>query len=163
MRLWPLAPLLAAQPRPPAARVGFAAALAHWRCGRQSRAAGFSATGATGRAARRRRWRGRSCRRRNWRRRACATGGRNHRLCDDVAVRLRRRRSRFFLLRDCFQHISRPGNVRQINLGLDFFFAAQRARRFSRPATQLRTIRGGGPAPFPLRCPRANWNGSSSR
>jgi hypothetical protein len=31
-------------------------------------------------------------------------------------------------LRDRFQHISRPGDVRQIDLGLDFLFAAQRAR-----------------------------------
>jgi hypothetical protein len=31
-------------------------------------------------------------------------------------------------LRDGFQHISRPGDVRQINLGLDFFFATQRPR-----------------------------------
>jgi hypothetical protein len=37
-------------------------------------------------------------------------------------------RRRFLLLRDSFQHISRPGNVRQINLSLDFFFAAQWAR-----------------------------------
>jgi hypothetical protein len=31
-------------------------------------------------------------------------------------------------LRDGFQYIARPGNVRQINLGLNFFFATQRAR-----------------------------------
>jgi len=30
-------------------------------------------------------------------------------------------------LRDGLEHISRPGNVRQIDLGLNFFFAAQRA------------------------------------
>jgi hypothetical protein len=39
-----------------------------------------------------------------------------------------RRRHYFFLLRDGFQHISRPGDMRQIDLGLDFFFAAQRTR-----------------------------------
>jgi hypothetical protein len=38
----------------------------------------------------------------------------------------------FFLLRDCFQYISRPRDVRQINLGLDFFFAARGARSFAR-------------------------------
>jgi len=31
-------------------------------------------------------------------------------------------------LRDGFQHIAGPGDVRQIDLGLDFFFAAQWAR-----------------------------------
>jgi hypothetical protein len=39
-----------------------------------------------------------------------------------------RRRNRFFLLGDRFQHISRPGNMRQVDLGLDFFFAAQQTR-----------------------------------
>jgi hypothetical protein len=39
-----------------------------------------------------------------------------------------RRRNRFLLLRDGFQHISGPGDVRQVDLGLDFFFAAQRTR-----------------------------------
>ena len=43
-----------------------------------------------------------------------------------------RRRGCFFLLRDGSQHISRPGDVRQVNLGLDFFFAAQRARGLHR-------------------------------
>lgn len=42
------------------------------------------------------------------------------------------RRCRLFLLRDGSQHISRPGNVRQVNLGLDFFFAAQGTRRAGR-------------------------------
>jgi hypothetical protein len=61
--------------------------------------------------------------------------------------RRRRRRRRFFLLRNRFQHISRPGDVRQINLGLDFFFAAQRARGprrrelcFGRAAEWIRTF-----------------------
>ena len=40
----------------------------------------------------------------------------------------RRRRYCFLLLRDGFQHVSGTGDVRQIDLGLDFFFAAQRAR-----------------------------------
>jgi hypothetical protein len=40
-------------------------------------------------------------------------------------TRHHRRRSRFLLLRDRSQHISRTGNVRQINLGFDFFFAAK--------------------------------------
>ena len=35
----------------------------------------------------------------------------------------------FLLLRDRFQNISRPGDVRQVDLGFDFFFATQRARR----------------------------------
>jgi hypothetical protein len=35
-------------------------------------------------------------------------------------------------LGDGFQHISGPGDMRQIDLGLDFFFAAQRARRTGR-------------------------------
>jgi hypothetical protein len=34
----------------------------------------------------------------------------------------------FLLLRNGFQHVSGPGDVRQIDLGLDFFFAPQRAR-----------------------------------
>jgi hypothetical protein len=38
-----------------------------------------------------------------------------------------RRRNRFLLLRNRLQHISRTRDVRQINLGLDFFFAANRA------------------------------------
>jgi hypothetical protein len=41
------------------------------------------------------------------------------------------------LLRDCLEHISGPGDVRQINLGLDFFFATKRAGRL-----------GGGRLPF---------------
>jgi len=41
-------------------------------------------------------------------------------------------------LRDGLQHISRPGDVRQIDFGLDFFFAAQRAR-----GTRRRRLRFG--------------------
>jgi hypothetical protein len=37
------------------------------------------------------------------------------------------RRCPFFLLRNGSQHVSRTGDVRQVDLGLDFFFAAQRA------------------------------------
>jgi len=43
-----------------------------------------------------------------------------------------RMRHRFFLLRDGPENISRPGDVRQIDLGLDFFFAARRARESGR-------------------------------
>ena len=38
------------------------------------------------------------------------------------------RRSGFFLLRDRLQHVARTRDVRQINLGLNFFFSAQRTR-----------------------------------
>jgi hypothetical protein len=41
----------------------------------------------------------------------------------------RRRRNRFLLLSNGSQHISGTGDVGQINLGLDFFFAAQWTRR----------------------------------
>ena len=44
--------------------------------------------------------------------------------------RARRRCDCFFLLRNCFEHISGAGNVRQINFGLDFFFAAKWTRGF---------------------------------
>jgi hypothetical protein len=40
--------------------------------------------------------------------------------------------SRFLALRNGFQHVSRPGDVREVDLGLDFFFAAQGTRRFCR-------------------------------
>jgi hypothetical protein len=44
-----------------------------------------------------------------------------------------RRGGNFFALRDGFQHVSGPGDVRQINFGLDFLFAANPTRRgFSR-------------------------------
>jgi hypothetical protein len=36
------------------------------------------------------------------------------------------------LLRDRLQHISRPGNVRQVDLGLDFFVAAKWTRGLGR-------------------------------
>jgi hypothetical protein len=51
----------------------------------------------------------------------------------------RRRRDRFLLLRNRFEHISRTGDVRQINLGLDFFFAAKRARGLG--SRRLRFVR----------------------
>jgi len=38
----------------------------------------------------------------------------------------------FFLLGNSPEHISRPGNVRQIDLGLDFLFAARRPGKFGR-------------------------------
>jgi hypothetical protein len=42
------------------------------------------------------------------------------------------RRCGFLLLQYGFEYISRMGNLRQVNLGLDFFFAAQRARGLGR-------------------------------
>jgi hypothetical protein len=42
------------------------------------------------------------------------------------------RRSRLLLLQYGFEYVSRMGNVRQVNLGLDFFFAAQGAASFRR-------------------------------
>jgi len=64
----------------------------------------------------RRRWSGRGSWRRNYRPRYHRRHG------------PRRRRNPLFLLRDRSQHISWPGDLRQIDLGLDFFFAAHRAR-----------------------------------
>jgi hypothetical protein len=57
----------------------------------------------------------------------------------------RRPRQSFFPLGDGLQHISRTGDLRQIDLGLDFFFAAQRAR-----GSRGRGLRiGGGPEVSP--------------
>ncbi len=77
----------------------------------------------------------RNCRRRNrgrgGRRRWSGHRRRSHRSrhhCRRSGWARTRRRHYFFLLRDGFQHISRTGDVRQIDLGLDFFFAAQRTR-----------------------------------
>ncbi len=53
-------------------------------------------------------------------------------------ARWRRRGGSFLLLRDRLEHITRTGNVRQINLGLDFFFAAQCARRARRRRLRFR-------------------------
>jgi hypothetical protein len=36
---------------------------------------------------------------------------------------------RFFLLRDRAQHIAGPGDMRKVNLGLEFVFVARGARR----------------------------------
>jgi len=81
----------------------------------------------------RRRW----CdRRRHWSRwsrcRRCRLCRRRHNhglSCDRWRSRTnRRRRGCLLFLRNRLQHISRPRDVRQIDLGLDFFFAAQRAR-----------------------------------
>ena len=86
---------------------------------------------------RRRSWRRR--RLRHWRRRR--NDGPGHDRRSHGPYRCSRR---FLLLRNGFQHITRPGNVRQIDLGPDFFFAAQRARgtggrrlRFGRAANVL--------------------------
>jgi len=84
-------------------------------------------------------WRWRSWRgygnRRNWRRR-CRLRGRRRRNRRPGRNRGRwrtngrsRSRSRFLLLGNRFQHIPGARDVRQIDLGLDFFFAAQWARR----------------------------------
>jgi|HubBroStandDraft_6_1064221.scaffolds.fasta_scaffold159713_2 hypothetical protein len=51
------------------------------------------------------------------------------------------RRNRFLLLSNGSQHIPRSGNVRQINFGLDFFFAAKPAR--TGLASRRRTFRRG--------------------
>ena len=60
---------------------------------------------------------------RSWRRR------RHHGLrCDRWRDRPSRGRHSFLLLCDGFQHVSRAGDMRQIDLGLDFFFAAQWTR-----------------------------------
>jgi hypothetical protein len=93
----------------------------------------------------RRRWsfRCRNRRRRGrWRWSCRRSRGRNHRLCRNWShCGPRRRRDGFLLLGNGFQHISRPGNMRQIDLGLDFLFTAQgtrgpgrRSLRFGRAA-----------------------------
>jgi hypothetical protein len=51
------------------------------------------------------------------------------------------RRRSFFLLSYRSQHVPRSGDVREINLGFDFFFAAQRAR--TGLASRRRTFRRG--------------------
>ena len=71
-------------------------------------------SGRRGRLGRRRRRNGRLCR-----------NGRRDRAHDRPD---RRRSSSFLLLGNCPQHVSGAGDMRQINLGFDFFFAAQRAR-----------------------------------
>jgi hypothetical protein len=52
-----------------------------------------------------------------------------------------RRRHSLLALRNRLQDISRTGNVRQINFGFDFFFAAKRTR--TRLARRGRTFRRG--------------------
>ena len=78
---------------------------------------------------------GRSGLRRNWRNHGLRGNRRRYRRPNW------RRGNCFLLLGNRPQHITRTGDVRQINLGFDFFFAAQRARgtrrgalRFSRAA-----------------------------
>ena len=76
------------------------------------------------------RWRSgcRGCRRsrrRRWSSHRCCNGG----LCRHRRRNDGPRRGRcFLLLGNRFQHIARPGNMGQIDLGLDFFFAPQRSR-----------------------------------
>jgi hypothetical protein len=90
-----------------------------------------------GPVSRRRRWNHGGARRRRrdrgsnyWSRRS--SHRRRHRgLCGDRRHgRTRRRRGNFLLLSDSSQNISRTGDVGQIDLSLDFFVAAQRARGF---------------------------------
>ena len=82
----------------------------------------------------RRRRGGRNCgnRRRSRRRRRGSSGrGRRNRRFGGNGRRCgagRRGRSRFLLLRNSLQHVSGAGDMRQIDLGLDFFFAAQWTR-----------------------------------
>jgi hypothetical protein len=52
-----------------------------------------------------------------------------------------RRHHSFLPLRNRLQHIPRTGNVRQVNFGLDFFFAAKSAR--TGLASRGRTFRRG--------------------
>ena len=106
----------------------------NWSLDRRHRSRRFLHYGSSHRGphGRRRHW---DCRSRNrgrsGRRRWSCYRRRSHRSSHDCRRRggaRTRRRYHFFLLRDGFQHISRPGNVRQIDLGLDFFFAAQGTR-----------------------------------
>jgi hypothetical protein len=53
----------------------------------------------------------------------CNLGRRRNGSC-----RRTRRGGNFFALRDGFQHVSGPGDVRQINFGFDFLFAANATR-----------------------------------
>ena len=72
----------------------------------------------------------RRCRRWSW---SCHRRRSNYRLNDNWwRCRPRWRSRSFLLLRDGLQHITRPGNVRQVDFGLDFFFTAQRPRGFRR-------------------------------
>ena len=69
-----------------------------------------------------------SCRRRcRWNSRS-RNGRRSHYRLGHDGRRNGRSRSRFFLLGNCFQYISGAGDVRQIDLGLDFIFTAQGTR-----------------------------------
>jgi len=111
---------------------------ARWRyCRRRGRSNGRPFRGRHGRnhSGPRRGWR-----RRNWwrRNRPCRSCHRRHHywcgygrgLCGHRRNRRSRRgRYHFLLLRDGSEHISRPGDVGQVNLGLDFFLAARWARR----------------------------------
>ncbi len=87
------------------------------------------------------RWRhGRRRRSCHWRRRHNHWSGGHGRRCGTSG-----RRNRFLLLGNGFQYISRPGDVRQVNLGLDFFFAAQRARRPGRQSLRFGRAADVGP------------------
>jgi hypothetical protein len=73
-------------------------------------------------------WRRGNCRRLGRRHNSRLGGSGRRRNCGRWAWhysgRLQGRRNRLFLLRNCLKDISRPGNIRKVNLGLDFFFAA---------------------------------------
>jgi len=78
-----------------------------------------------------------------------------HRCCNRGLCRDRRRdRPRwsrsFLLLRNRFQHISGPGDVGQIDLSLDFFFATQRSRGPGRRRLRFRRAADVGPYFFRL-------------
>jgi hypothetical protein len=88
---------------------------------------------------------------RSCRRRSDGLQDRRRDYCGSLCWSMRHRRCRrtrrhwrrysFLLLSDCPQHIPGTGNVRQIDLGLDLFFAATRAR--TRLAGCRRTLRRG--------------------
>lgn len=71
------------------------------------------------------------------------------RLCGNRRNRRTHRRGRrgssFLLLRDGAQHITRTGDVRQVNLGFDFVFAAQWARGFRRRSLRFGLASDMGP------------------
>ena len=71
---------------------------------------------------------GRRHRRRGWPHRRRGRNGWLRRYWRRDRTRRGRNRRSFLLLGDCPQHISGAGDMRQIDLGLDFFFAAQWAR-----------------------------------
>jgi hypothetical protein len=104
----------------------------HWRRRRSRRNCGPLNHGRYHSGTNRRRWRNngrrgwRNNRRRRLRRRSDHGSGHDWRRWYEPW----RRRNRFLLLCDGSQNIARPGDVRQIDFGLNFFFATQNARGF---------------------------------